>query len=113
MSTALNLAPLPLRLTQKDGTVRPAETDPVRLEAYLPSPCVQNHAANIMPLHGGDLACVWFGGPPEGIPDISIYFSRLSAKSDRWSEAVRLSDDPTRSEQNPILFPAPDGRLWL
>ena len=26
---------------------------------------------------------------------------------------MKLSDDPTRSEQNPILFPAPDGRLWL
>jgi predicted neuraminidase len=26
---------------------------------------------------------------------------------------VRLSEDPTRSEQNPLLFPAPDGRLWL
>jgi predicted neuraminidase len=26
---------------------------------------------------------------------------------------VRLSDDPTRSEQNPLLFPAPDGKLWL
>jgi predicted neuraminidase len=113
MSTALDLASLPPRLTQKDGTVRPAESDGARLEAYLPSPCVQNHAANIMPLPGGDLACVWFGGTQEGIPDISVYFSRLSANGDRWCEAVRLSDDPTRSEQNPILFPAPDGRLWL
>ena len=24
-----------------------------------------------------------------------------------------LSDDSTRSEQNPVLFPAPDGKLWL
>ena len=31
----------------------------------------------------------------------------------RWSEAVKLSDDSTRSEQNPLLFPAPDGKLWL
>jgi predicted neuraminidase len=113
MSAALDLAPPPARLTQKDGTLRLAESDPARLEAYLPSPCVQNHAANIMPLPGGDLACVWFGGTQEGIPDISVYFSRLPAGSDRWSQAVRLSDDPTRSEQNPILFPAPEGSLWL
>ena len=33
--------------------------------------------------------------------------------ADGWTEPVRLSDDPTRSEQNPVLFPAPDGRLWL
>src|SRR4051812_39048983 len=113
MSTALDLAPPPLRLTQKDGIVRPAESDPARLEAYLPSPCVQNHAAQITPLAGGDLGCVWFGGTQEGIPDISIYFSRLARGSDRWSFPEKLSDDPARSEQNPILFPAPDGSLWL
>ena len=114
MSTSLDLAPPADRLGQQDAAVvRPAAHDPARREAYLPSPCVQNHAANIMPLPGGDLACVWFGGTQEGIPDISVYFSRLPAGQDRWSEPVRLSDDPGRSEQNPILFPAPDGRLWL
>jgi len=113
MSNTLDLAPPPTGLTEKDGTVRPAETDQARHEAYLPSPCVQNHAANIMPLPGGDLACVWFGGTQEGIPDISVYFSRLPAGGDRWSAPVRLSDDPGRSEQNPILFPAADGKLWL
>lgn len=102
------------RLGTPDGpTVRPAEADPVRLEAYLPSNCVQNHAANILPLPNGDLACVWFGGTQEGIPDISIYLSRLPAGETRWTEPEKLSDDPERSEQNPILFIAPDGRLWL
>jgi predicted neuraminidase len=95
------------------GVIRPAEDDTARLDAYLPSPCVQNHAANVMPLPDGDLGCVWFGGTQEGIPDISVYFSRLAAGGTRWTEPTRLSDDPTRSEQNPILFPAPDGRLWL
>jgi predicted neuraminidase len=114
MSTKLDPAPGASRLGQPDAAiVRPAEADPERLEAFLPSPCVQNHAANIMPLPGGDIGCVWFGGTQEGIPDISVYFSRLIAGQDRWSEPVRLSDDPTRSEQNPILFPAPDGSLWL
>ena len=102
------------RLGQPDAAVvRPNVADPARQDAYLPSPCVQNHAANIMPLPNGDLACVWFGGTQEGIPDISVYFSHLRPGEDRWPEPVRLSDDPTRSEQNPILFPAPDGRLWL
>ncbi|TWB53096.1 putative neuraminidase [Rhizobium sp. ERR 922] len=81
--------------------------------ALIPSPCIQNHAANLLELRNGDLACVWFGGTQEGIPDISVWFSRLKKGSDRWSDAVKLSDDPTRSEQNPILFDAPDGRLWL
>ncbi|GGF44288.1 glycosyl hydrolase [Aliidongia dinghuensis] len=96
-----------------DGIIRPAAGDPVRTDAFLPSPAVQNHAANLMVLGNGDLACVWFGGTQEGIPDISIYFSRLAAGADTWSPAERLSDDPTRSEQNPVLFLAPDGRLWL
>jgi len=113
MTATFAATPAPSLLDEKDGILRPAAADPTRLEAYLPSPCVQNHAANILPLPGGDVACVWFGGTQEGIPDISVYFSRLAAGADRWSEAVRLSDDPTRSEQNPILFAAPDGRLWL
>lgn len=82
-------------------------------EALLPSPCVQNHAANLQPLPGGDLGCVWFGGTQEGKSDISVYFSRLSKGARRWTDAVRLSDDPARSEQNPILFAAPGGALWL
>lgn len=45
--------------------------------------------------------------------DISIYLSRLVKGSGQWTPAVKLSDDPTRSEQNPVLFLAPDGVLWL
>ena len=93
--------------------LRPHPDDTSRLIADIPSPCVQNHAANLMPLPNGDIACVWFGGSQEGKSDISIYFSRLPAEAACWSEAVRLSDDTTRSEQNPVLFPAPDGALWL
>ena len=94
-----------------DGVLRAAAGDPRRREAFLPAPAVQSHAANLMPLPGGDLGCVWFSGTMEGVADISIWFSRLSG--DAWSEPVRLSDDATRSEQNPVLFPAPDGELWL
>lgn len=96
-----------------DGKLRPRADASGIAEALLPSPCVQNHAANLMPLPNGDLACVWFGGTQEGKSDISIYGARLGAGSDTWSAPVRLSDDPGRSEQNPILFPAPDGTLWL
>ena len=93
--------------------LQPHPDDTSRLIADIPSPCVQNHAANLMPLPNGDIACVWFGGSQEGKSDISIYFSRLPAGAACWSEAVQLSDDATRSDQNPVLFPAPDGALWL
>jgi predicted neuraminidase len=79
--------------------------------ADLPASTIQCHAANLMPLADGSLGCVWFGGTQEGVADIAIWFSRLA--HGEWSAPVRLSDDARRSEQNPILFPAPDATLWL
>jgi len=94
-----------------DGKVRAAA--PGRWDAFLPSPTVQNHAANLSLLPDGTLACVWFGGTMEGMGDISIYMSRLLPGSDVWSAPEKMSDDPTKSEQNPMLFNAPDGKVWL
>lgn len=94
-----------------DGLLRARSDEGV--EALLPTPTVQCHAANLAALPGGDLACVWFGGTQEGVSDISIYLSRLVEGSDRWLEPVQLSFDSMRSEQNPILFTAPNGDVWL
>lgn len=80
---------------------------PGRWEAFLPSPCVQNHAA-FLASDKGNLSCLWFGGSLEGKSDISIYRSALVGN--RWTAAEQLSDDPERSEQNPVQFAAPDGR---
>ena len=96
-----------------DGLLRPHPEDPSRLVADLPSLCVQAHAANLMELDGGALGCVWFGGSMEGRSDISVFMSRLEPGSGQWSQPVQLSHDAERSEQNPILFPAPGGQLWL
>lgn len=74
-----------------------------RLEAYLASPMVQNHAAFIELLDDGTLACLWFGGTLEGKSDISIHGTVLAAGADRWGPTVELSHDPDRSEQNPVL----------
>lgn len=94
-----------------DGEVR--TVTPTRREAFLPAPTVQSHAANLAYLPDGTLTCVWFGGTMEGMGDISIYMSRLAPGSSRWSAAEKLSDDPQRSEQNPLIFTAPDGKVWL
>lgn len=99
--------------TNRDGVLRLQPHDARVITAMLPSPCPQNHAANILPLPDGTLLCVWFGGSQEGVADISVYGSRLAPGAQRWSDAVKLSDDPTRSEQNPVLFLAPDNTLWL
>ncbi|MBI4921461.1 MAG: exo-alpha-sialidase [Devosia nanyangense] len=94
-----------------DGTLRPVA--PGRSEAWLSSPTVQNHAANLAFLPDGTLTCVWFGGTMEGMGDISVYLSRLAPGATQWSDAEKLSDDPQKSEQNPLIFVAPTGDVWL
>jgi predicted neuraminidase len=96
-----------------NGMLKTNDAQSGRLDAYLPSPCIQNHAANLAFLADGTLTCVWFGGTMEGMGDISIYMSRLTPGADRWSEPEKMSDDPAKSEQNPLIFNAPDGRVWL
>lgn len=86
---------------------------PGRAEALLPSPMVQNHAAFLHLLDDGALVCAWFGGTLEGKSDISIFASVLPKEGTAWGPPQRLSFDPLHSEQNPVLFTAPDGRLWL
>jgi predicted neuraminidase len=94
-----------------DGLLR--EAGPGRQDAFIPSPSPQNHAASLARLPGGELACVWFGGTMEGMPDISIHMSVLDEAAGRWSPAEKFVDDPARSEQNPLLHMAADGTVWL
>jgi predicted neuraminidase len=94
-----------------NGALRKLADD--RQEGFLPSHVQQTHASFLLALRNGDLACVWFAGTEEGKPDVSIYFSRLPKGSDQWTPEVKLSDDPTRSEQNPVLFETPGGDLWV
>jgi predicted neuraminidase len=94
------------------GLFRPPD-DPLRVEAFIPPAGDENHAANLAALPNGDLLCAWFAGSREGSGDIRIALSRLDAGSSRWTDPVWVSEDTTRSEQNPILFPTPQGELWL
>lgn len=97
-----------------NGLVKPNENNPDIIEAFLPViHANDSHASNLMPLDNGDLLCVWFNGPGEGQPDTNVLLSRLNAGSSQWSEPLQLSNDPERSEQNPVIFQAPDGKVWL
>lgn len=91
-----------------DGVLRPE--GPGRVQALLPSPCVQNHAPFLSSGPEG-LQCLWFGGSLEGRADVSIW--RATLVDGVWGPAERLTDDPERSEQNPVQFHAPDGRALL
>lgn len=94
-----------------DGVLK--AVSPGRKEALLSSPMVQNHAAFLHLLDDGALVCAWFGGTLEGKSDISIFASVLEDTATGWGPPQRLSSDPSHSEQNPVLFTAPDGKLWL
>ncbi|MDT1060816.1 exo-alpha-sialidase [Paracoccus sp. CPCC 101403] len=94
-----------------DGQLAQVSSD--RAEAFLPSPMIQNHAAFLHLFDDGALACAWFGGTLEGKSDISIHASILLPGAETWGPAHALSHDPQHSEQNPVIFAAPDGRLWL
>jgi len=111
--TSHNLMAQQSTAAMTDSQLHSHSEDPTREVADLPSLCVQAHAASLMVLHDGTLACVWFGGSMEGKSDISVYMSRLDSDARQWTPAVQLSNDPERSEQNPLLFPVPDGTLWL
>ncbi|MBB4229546.1 sialidase family protein [Rhizobium mongolense] len=108
--TALPPEKVPVLMT---GLIKPNSAHAGRADAYLPSPCIQNHAANLAFLPDGTLSCVWFGGTMEGMGDISVYMSKLAPGSTQWSEPQKLSDDPSKSEQNPLIFNAPDRAVWL
>ena len=88
------------------GRIEPG--GPGRAEALLSSPVVHNHAAFLQWLPDGTLACAWFGGTLEGRSDIFIHPATLAPGAERWSAADRVSDDPDRSEQNPVIFTDPE-----
>lgn len=95
-----------------DGVLRD-HPEQGRRETLLPPPHIQNHAANLTVLPDGSLACVWFSGTQEGVADISIWFSRLVPGATAWTAPAQLSDDGTRSEQNPVLHVRDGGEIWL
>lgn len=71
------------------------------------------HAADLLETPCGDILAVWFAGSDEGNSDISIVLSRLDKDSSRWTDPVKVSDDDTRSEQNPSLFQKSENEIWL
>ncbi|KAI6382215.1 hypothetical protein MCOR25_000804 [Pyricularia grisea] len=93
--------------------LRVTSTTPPRTEAYIPASTIQVHASNLLLLPSGELLCAWFGGSMEGISDIYIWLSRLAPGANEWTTPMQVSEDPARSEQNPVLFlDERSGNLW-
>ncbi len=104
---------LSLNEAVKDGKLFLDHGFDPHIKAYLPTKYRDNHASNLIELKNGDILCTWFAGLSEGSTDIKIALSRLNKDSDRWTEPELITDDYNCSEQNPSIFQAQDGRLWL
>lgn len=65
---------------------------------------LQNHAPQLCWINDASLACVWMAGGQEGTAGMSIYMSILREGKTKWSRAKLISQDNTRSEQNPLLY---------
>ncbi|MGM0830627.1 MAG: sialidase family protein [Bacillota bacterium] len=78
-----------------------------------PGPFSTAHAPTITKMENGDLLCAWFAGSFEGSPDISIVLSKFNHETQEWNVPKIVSQDDTRSEQNPSFFHAPDQSVWL
>jgi predicted neuraminidase len=72
----------------------------------------QNHAPQLCWVTPELLACVWMAGGQEGTAGMGIVLSLLAAESGSWSDPQLVSQDPERSEQNPLLYVA-DEQLHL
>jgi predicted neuraminidase len=95
-----------------DGRLRPS-TLPGIEEAYLTPVFPSSHAANLLTLRNGDLLCVWFSGTWEGESDVAIMMARLPKGSRQWSRPRVVDHRSGESFQNPVVFEAPDGVLWI
>lgn len=71
------------------------------------------HPASITELANGDLYIAYYGGSGEYEDDTAVYGSRLAKGERDWTFPVVIADTPDRGEGNPVVWQAPDGRVWL
>ena len=64
----------------------------------------QNHAPQLCWISSNQLGCVWMAGSGEGTAGMSIVMSSLRRESRSWSKPRKISQNDSRSEQNPLLF---------
>lgn len=74
-------------------------------------PFAQCHASTIAPVGDGTYMVSWFAGSYEKHDDVGIWLSQ--GKFNDWSEpklVAKIRNDP---HWNPVLFNAPDGKMYL
>jgi len=76
-------------------------------------PGTYKHAASACELAGGEILLAYYSGSGEYGRDTAIYATKLNRQTGLWSRPRIVADEPRRAEGNPVLWRAPDGRIWL
>jgi predicted neuraminidase len=71
------------------------------------------HPAAITQLANGDLYLAYYTGSGEYADDTAVFGARLPKGKSEWTTPVPIADTPFRSEGNPVVWQAPDGKVWL
>jgi len=71
------------------------------------------HAPSITQLANGDLYLVFYAGADEYSEDTAIYGTRLPKGRRSWTRPSAIANAPYQPEGNPVVWQAPDGRVWL
>ena len=71
------------------------------------------HCSSIAELPSGDLIAVWYAGSAEARPDVAVLASKKPKDAEKWSPPQVVSDTPGKPEGNPVVFVAPDEKLWV
>jgi predicted neuraminidase len=71
------------------------------------------HPASITELANGDLYLAYYCGSGEYATDTAVFGARLPKGEKKWTKPAAIADTPYRSEGNPVVWQAPDGKVWL
>ncbi|MHC4168204.1 MAG: exo-alpha-sialidase, partial [Planctomycetota bacterium] len=81
----------------------------VGMAAYAESYNIETHRV-FGPEHPGRYK---HPGSGEYGDDTAVYGSRLRVGETQWTEPRVIANTPDRGEGNPVVWQAPDGRVWL
>ena len=71
------------------------------------------HPVCITDLQSGDLLLAYYGGDGEYSSTTSVFGSRRTRGSKRWSQPQVLAHNPMYAMGNPVVWQAPDLTVWL
>jgi len=71
------------------------------------------HPSSFEYLDNGDFYLVYYGGKGEYAWDTAVFGARKVKGSDTWTEPEPIAQNPFQSMGNPVLWQAPDGKVWL